>query len=86
MDYIYIVVENGNPYSLGFITYKSAMRSVKEKYREYLKEQIKELDDFFDIENILSDIDVSENTQTNITKLYIEKGINFEIHKIQIIH
>jgi hypothetical protein len=86
MDYIYIVIENGNPYSLGFITYKSAVRSVKEKHREYLKDQIKQLDDFFDIENIVSDINVSENTETNITKLYIEKGINIEIHKIQIIH
>ena len=84
MDYIYIVVENGNPYSSAFITYKSAVTSVKEKHGEYLKDQIKQLDNFFDIEILLADINVSENTETNISKLYIEKGINIEIHKISI--
>jgi hypothetical protein len=86
MDYIYIVVENGEPYSSAFITYKSAVTSVKEKHREYLKDQIKQLDNFFDIEMLLFDINVPENTETGITKLYIEKGINIEIHKILIKH
>jgi hypothetical protein len=86
MEYIYIVVENGEPYSSAFITYKSAVTSVKEKHQEYLKALIKELDNFFDIETLLADINVPENTETNVSKLYIEKGINIEIHKISIKH
>jgi hypothetical protein len=86
MEYIYIVIENSDLYPSAFITYKSAMLSIKEKHQEYLKELIKELDNFFDIECLINNINVPENTETGVSRLYIEKGINIEIHKIPIIH
>jgi len=84
MEYIYIVVENGEPYSVSFKNYKSAVQAVKEKHKEYLEEQIKELHELDMIESVLADINVSENTEKNMTQLYIEKGINIEIHKLPI--
>jgi hypothetical protein len=84
MESIYIVIENGDPYPTGFTTYKSAVISVKEKHREYLETQIKELVNLSDIEYLLDNINVPENVETGISKLYIEKGINIEIYKIPI--
>lgn len=86
MESIYIVIENGEVYPSAFITYKSSVMSIKEKHREYLEEQIKELTNLFEIENLLDNINVPENTETGVSRLYIEKGINIEIHKIPIIH
>jgi len=84
MEYIYIVVENGKPYPVSFKNYKSAVKAVKEKHKEYLEEQIKELHELDMIESALADINVPENTEKNMTQLYIEKGINIEIHKLPI--
>ena len=86
MEDIYIIVENGNPYPQAYKTYLSAVNSVKEKHHKYLIEQIKELEYFYEIEILLADINVPENTKTGISKLYIEKGINIEIHKLHIIN
>ena len=63
MEYIYIVVENGKPYSISFKNYKSAVNAVKEKHKQYLEEQIKELYDLDMIESMLADINVSENIE-----------------------
>jgi hypothetical protein len=84
MEYIYIVVENGEPYPVSFKNYKSAVKAVREKHKQYLEEQIKDLYDLDMIESVLADINVSENTEKNMTQLYIEKGINIEIHKLPI--
>jgi len=84
MEYIYIVVENGEPYPLSFKNYKLAVEAVKKKHKHYLEEQIKEQYDLVMIELILADINVSENIEKNMTQLYIEKGINIEIHKLPI--
>jgi len=84
MEYIYIVVENGEAYTTAFKTYKLAVESVKDKHKEYLEERIKELYYLDDIESTLADINVSENIETGISRLYIEKGINIQIHKLPI--
>ena len=84
MEYIYIVVENGQPYPVSFKNYKSAVKAVKKKHTQYLEEQIKELYYLDMIESVLADINVSENVEKNMTQLYIEKGINIEIHKLPI--
>lgn len=82
MQPIYIIIENGIPYLNAYPSYKSAVNVVKEKHKEYLREQIRELDDFDMIENVLSNINVAEDIETGISKLYIEKGINIEIYKL----
>lgn len=84
MEYIYIIVENGEPYPVSFKNYKSAVEAVKTKHKQYLEEQIKELSDLDMIESVLADINLSENLEKNMTQLYIEKGINIEIHKLPI--
>ena len=84
MEYIYIIVENGEPYPVSFKNYKSAVKAVKEKHKQYLEEQIKELSELDMIELIFSDINLSENIEKNMTQLYIEKGINIQIHKLPI--
>lgn len=84
MEYIYIVVENGEAYPNAYKNYKSAVKVVKEKHKEYLEEQIKELHYLYDIESVLADINVPENIETGISRLYIEKGINIVIHKLHI--
>jgi hypothetical protein len=84
MDYVYIIVENGKPYPNGYTNYKLALKAVKEKHREYLEDQIKELHHLDLIENVLNDINVVENIKTGVSMLYIEKGINIEIHKVSI--
>jgi hypothetical protein len=84
MEYIYIVVENGEAYPNAYKNYKSAADSVKEKHKEYLEEQIKELHYLSDIESVLADINVPENIETGLSRLYIEKGINIVIHKLPI--
>jgi hypothetical protein len=84
MEYIYVIVENGEPYPIVFKSYKVAISAVKKKHKNYLEEQIKELYDLDMIETVLADINVPENTETGISKLYIEKGINIQIHKLPI--
>ena len=84
MEYIYIIVENGEPYLTTFKNYKSAVLAVKQKHKEYLQEQIKELYDLDSIESVLADVNVPENTEKNITHLYIEKEIYIKIYKLPI--
>ena len=86
MEYIYIIVENGDPYLTTFKNYKTAILAVKKKHKEYLEKQIKELYHLDMIESILADVNVPENTNENITHLYIEKGINIQIYKLPIIN
>jgi len=82
MDPIYIIVENGVPYPFAYKTYADCILAVKSKHKEYLEKEIKDLHDLNFIEELLADINVPENTETNITKLYIEKGIHIMIHKL----
>jgi len=84
MQEIYIVIENGVLYTDAFTHYKSAINEVKKKHKRYIEEYIKDVGDLEVIETALAEINVPENTKTGISYLYIEKGINIEIHKIPI--
>jgi len=84
MQPVYVVIENGESYATAYATYASAVKAVKEKHAEYLEEQIKELRYLSDIESMLADINVPENTATGISHLYIEKGINILIHRLTV--
>jgi len=39
MEFIYIIIENGEPYLKTFKNYKSAIQAIKEKHREYLEDE-----------------------------------------------
>ena len=85
MSFVYIIVENGEAYPNAYAKYASAVDAVKAKHKEYIEEQIKMLTYLEDIEAMLKDINVPENTTTGIFQLYIEKGINISIHKVPIL-
>jgi hypothetical protein len=75
---VYVVVENGETYPNVYLKYSSAVAAVKEKHAETLEEHIKEVRYLHDIEEILAQVNVPENTSGE-TALYIEKGINILI-------
>jgi hypothetical protein len=85
MESAYVVIENGESYPVAYTTYEAAVYAVKEKHHEIIEWQIKEVQYLDMIENILADINVPENKETNKTQLYIEKGINIIIHKLVIV-
>jgi hypothetical protein len=81
--YIYIVVENGEAYPAAYTTYTKAKAAVLAKHQETIDEQRQEsLESGFDM---VSDVDVKENKESNETLLYIEKGINILIKKIPVL-
>ena len=82
MNSIYVVIENGECYPIAYTTYIDAVKAVKQKHKEYIESQIKELAYLEDIESVLADINVNENVEKGITHLYIEKGINIFINKL----
>lgn len=84
MPFIYIVIENGDPYLTAYDTYAAAVAIVKQKHHEQIEAQIHEVIDLHSIECILSDINVPENKETGHTTLYVEKGIHIHIYKIPI--
>ena len=78
----YVIIENGELYPNPYSTYSGAVAAVKEKHKDYLEEQIKELGALDMIESVLADINVAENTHSGVSRLYIEKGINILIQKM----
>ena len=80
---LYVVIENGQVYPKLYRGYAEAVKAAKTKHKEYLQEQIKQLQNLEDIETVLADINVLENAN-GLTRLYIEKGINIEIHRLPI--
>jgi hypothetical protein len=82
---IYTVVENGDAYPLAYSTYKQAVNEVKRKHKEQLDEDEKSLK-LPENQGLQScnEIDVPESKE-RITRLYIEKGIHIEIHRLPVI-
>ena len=79
---VYTVVENGDAYPFAFTTYKQAVNEVKRKHKETLDED--ERSNEKEGMQSCNDIDVPE-AKERITRLYIEKGIHIEIHRLPII-
>ena len=79
---IYTVVENGDAYPFAFTTYKQAVNEVKRKHKETLDED--ERSNEKDGMQSCNEIDVPE-AKERITRLYIEKGIHIEIHRLPVI-
>lgn len=84
MQSFYVIIENGEAYATAYKSYAAAVSAVKDKHCEYLYDQIKQMDSLQDIESILADVNPPENTETNKTYLYIEKGIHIMIYKISL--
>ena len=81
MSSVYIVVENGEPYKLAYTSFDSAAAAVKEKHKEEVEAQLRELGGG----PICSDLDAPENKVTGKTYLYVEKEIHIYIHKLPVL-
>ena len=79
---VYTVVENGDAYPFAFTTYKQAVNEVKRKHKETLDED--ERSNEKERMQSCNEIDVPE-AKERITRLYIEKGIHIEIHRLPVI-
>lgn len=79
MDFVYVVIENGDPYPVAYKRYNEAVAAVKLKHKETLEEDLK----YADYGESIHEVDVSESKES-YSKLYIEKGIHIEIHKLPI--
>jgi hypothetical protein len=80
MNAVYVIIENGEPYNIVYLTFESAVAVVKAKHKETIDEEIKEAEGY----PICSDLDVPENKVTGKTELYVEKGINIIIYKLPV--
>jgi hypothetical protein len=81
MDFIYVVIENGDPYPVAYKTYDQAVESVKIKHKEMLDEDLKYHEKFGES---CHEVDVPE-AKKGPSYLYIEKEIHIEIHKLPIL-
>lgn len=71
MEFVYIIVESGTPYSRAFGSYGAAVAAVKENHADVLAEP-----------NDCNAVDEPEGE--NYTHLYIEKGIHIYIYRLPV--
>ncbi len=83
VETVYAVVENGDPYLVAYKTDADAVAVVKAKYKEEIEEELRWLEEAGDGHRGCNDVDVPE-AASGLSRLYIEKGINIEIHKLPI--
>jgi hypothetical protein len=77
MDFVYVVIENGDPYPVAYKRYNEAVAAVKLKHKEEIEEDLK----YAEYGESIHEVDVPESKE-GYSKLYIEKGIHIEIHKL----
>ena len=84
MDFVYVVIENGDPYPEVYQTYNEAASVAKMKYKEMVNSLIDEMMGYPEsIQSIINDIEVPESKEGK-TYLYVEKGINIYIFRLPI--
>jgi len=81
MDFVYVVVENGEAYPSAYKTYESAVKAVNVTHQDELNRQIDENPEFQD--KILSDVNPEEDPSGK-TLLYIEKGFYIYIYRLPV--
>lgn len=82
METIYVVIENGDPYLVAYKTYNQAIAAVKAKHKDEIEEELRWLEENPG-DHGCNDVDVPE-AASGLSRLYIEKGIHIEIHKLPI--
>ena len=76
--YIYVVIENGDPYPVAYMNYTAAVDAVKLKHKEAIEEELKWMAEN-DGDIGCNEVDVPE-AKEGPSKLYIEKGIHIYIY------
>ena len=74
--FVYVVIENGDPYSNAFTSYEKAAEAVRAKYKEIIDEDTDGMDSVNDL--------FTPESSTGISKMYVEKGIHIEIHRLPV--
>ena len=82
--YIYIVVENGEPYPVAYMTFTASIAAVKLKHKEALDEEEAWLEKMGAGQLSINYVDVPESID-GVTHLYIEKALHIEIYKLPVV-
>lgn len=80
MAFVYVVIENGEPYSEVYASYALAQAAVKVKWDEEVQQQWEEEGD---VPNHVSDIDLPEDPSGE-TYLYVEKGNHIRVYRLPV--
>lgn len=80
MSNVYVVVENGELYPVPYSSYESARKAVTTKYAAELREEWEDVKEMNDPDYKMVSVIVDESN-TDTTELYIEKGINIIIRR-----
>ena len=82
MEFVYVILENGEAYPSAYTTYAAAVRVVNEKHQDELNRQIEENPEYKD--EIVADVNPPENPD-GLTSLFIEKETRILIHKLPVV-
>jgi len=79
--FVYVVIENGDPYPNAFTSYEKAAEAVRAKFKSQVDEDIYwlgqgEMDSVNDL--------FTPESPTGVSKMYVEKGIHIEIHRLPV--
>ena len=79
--FIYVVIENGDPYPNAFTSYEKAAEAVRTKHKQAIDEDL-----FWKEEDGMHSINVlfSPESSTGMSLMYVEKGIHIEIHRLPV--
>jgi len=80
MAFVYVVIENGEPYAEAYASYALAQAAVKVKWDEEVQRQREEEGD---VPNPVSDIDLPEDPSGE-TYLYVEKGNHIRVYRMPV--
>jgi hypothetical protein len=81
MDFIYVVVDNGEAYPAAYSTYVLAVNAIKTMYREVLDAETEEYAKTGC--KPASNVDSPEGAK-GVTSLYVEKGNHIIIYKLPV--
>jgi len=78
--FVYIVIENGTPYPNAFTSYEKAAEAVRANYKAEIDEDTYYKENGMQIVNEL----FTEESPTGMSRMYVEKGIHIEIHRLPV--
>jgi hypothetical protein len=78
--FVYIVIENDTPYPNAFTSYEKAAEAVRANYKAEIDEDTYYKENGMQIVNEL----FTEESPTGVSRMYVEKGIHIEIHRLPV--
>jgi len=74
--FVYVVIENGDAYPCAYTTYDKAAEAVRAKYKQVIDD---DTDGIYSVNDLFT-----PESPTGISKMYVEKGIHIEIHRLPV--